>query len=75
MEQLNSGELKVIFRIILCFVRPMMTKSGRAVWQEEEDTRKYYSIVLILQEQFSTSELSKVIQDAILLIFHYRTVS
>ena len=44
-------------------------------WQEEEDTRKYFSIVLILQEQFSTSELSKVIQDAILLIFHYRTVS
>ena len=40
----------------------------------EEDTRKYFSIVLILQEQFCTSELFKVIQDAISLIFHYRTM-
>ena len=43
-------------------------KSRRAVWQEEEDKRKDFSIVLILQEQFCSSELSKVIQDAILLI-------
>ena len=38
-------------------------------------TRKDLSIVLILQEQFCTSELSKVILDAILLILHYRTMS
>ena len=63
------------FRIILCFVIIALTKSGRAAWQEEEDTRKNFSIVLILQEQFCISELSKVIQDAILLIFHYRTMS
>ena len=25
---------------------------GRASWQEEEETRKYFSIVLILQEKF-----------------------
>ena len=37
--------------------------------------KKQFSIVLILQEQFCTSELSKVIQDAILLILHYRTMS
>ena len=37
--------------------------------------KKYFSIVLILQEQFCTSELSKVIQDVILLILHYRTMS
>ena len=43
-------------------------KSGRAAWQEEEETRKDFSFVLILQEKFFTSELSKVIQDAILLI-------
>ena len=43
--------------------------------QEEEDTRKDFSIVLILQEQFCTSELSKVIQDAALLILHCRTMS
>ena len=49
-------------------------KIGRAVWQEEEDKRKDFSIVLILQEQFCTSELSKVIQDAVLLILLYRTM-
>ena len=43
--------------------------------REEEETRKYFSIVLILEEKFSTSELFKVIQDAILLILHYRTLS
>ena len=43
-------------------------KSGRAPWQEE-DTRKDFSIVLILQEQSCTSELSKVIQDADTVFF------
>ena len=57
------------------FVIIGLTKSGRTAWQEEEDKRKDFSIVLILQEQFCTSELSKVIQDAILLILHYRTMS
>ena len=42
-------------------------KSGRASWQEEEETRKDFSIVLILQEKFFTSELFKVIQDANLI--------
>ena len=37
--------------------------------------QKRYSIVLILQEQFCTSELSNVMQDAILLILYYRTMS
>ena len=74
MERLNSGGKKIIFRIILCFVIIGLTKSGRAAWQEEE-TRTYFSIVLIIQEQLCTSELSKVIQDAILLILHYRTMS
>ena len=27
-------------------------KSGRASWQEEEETRKYFRFVLILQENF-----------------------
>ena len=51
-----------------------LMKSGRAAWQEEEETRKYFSIVLILQEKFFTSELFKVIQDAMPLILHYRTM-
>ena len=51
-----------------------LTKSGGAAWQEEEDKRKDFSIVLILQEQFYTSKLFKVIQDAILLILFCRTM-
>ena len=50
-------------------------ENGRTAWQEEEDKRKDFSIVLILQEQFCTPELFKVIQDAILFILHYRTMS
>ena len=68
MERLNSGESKTVFRIILCIVIIGLMKSGRAAWQEEEETRKDTSIVLIRQEQFFTSELFEVIQDAILLI-------
>ena len=66
--------LKIIFRITLCIVIIGLTKSGRAVWQEYEDKRPDFSIVLILQEQFYTSELLKDIQDAILLILHNRTM-
>ena len=49
----------------------LVWRSGRAAGQEE-DKRKYFSIVLI-QEQFYTSELFKVVQDAIPLILLYRT--
>ena len=49
-------------------------KSGRTAWQEEEDKRKDFSSVLILQEQFCTSELFKSIQDAILSILLYKTM-
>ena len=37
-------------------------KSGRVQWQKEEETRKDFSIVLILHEKFFLSELFKVIQ-------------
>ena len=53
----------------------LVWRSERAAWQEEEDKRKDFSIVLILQEQFCTSELSKVIQDAVSLILYCRTMS
>ena len=49
-------------------------KVGRASWQEAEATRKDFSIVLILQEKFFTSDFFKVIQDAILLIQNCRTM-
>ena len=67
MERLNSGESKTIFRNISCTVIIGQTKSERKAWQEEEETRKDTSIVLIHQEQFCTSELFKVIQDAVSL--------
>ena len=76
MERLNSGKLKKIFRIILCFVTIGLTKSGRARWQEAEETRKDFNIVLIHQDmKFLISELFKVNQDAFPLILHYRTMS
>ena len=49
---------------------------GRAGWQEVEATRKDFNTVLIRHDKkFFTSEHFKVIQDAIPLIFHYRTMS
>ena len=45
---------------------------GRARWQEAEATREDFNIVLICQDKkFFTSELFKVIQDAIPPILHY----
>ena len=50
-------------------------KCGKAKWQEAEATRKYFNIVLTRQDnEFFISELFKVIQDAIPLILHYRTM-
>ena len=74
MEQLNSGELKTIFKNISCIVIIGLTTGGRKAWQEKEEARKDTSIVLIHQEQSCTSELFKVIQDAVSLILHYRTM-
>ena len=51
MEQWNSGELKTIFRNISSIVIIRLTTSGRKAWQEEdEETRKDTSIVLIREE-------------------------
>ena len=41
---------------------------------EEEEQKGDISTALIFQEQFFISELFKDIQDAILLILHYRTM-
>ena len=44
-------------------------KSGKVQWQKAEETRKYFNIALIHQEnKFFISGLFKVIQDAISLI-------
>ena len=50
MEQLNSGESKTIFRNISRIVLIGLTTGGRKAWQEEEETRKDTSTVLIRQE-------------------------
>ena len=43
-----------------------LTICGRARWQEAEETRKGFNIVLTRQDKkFFNSELFKVIQDAI----------
>ena len=73
MERLNSGDETIIFRTILYILNIGLMKSGRAPWQDEEETRKDFSTVLILQDKKCfTSELFKVIQDAISLILHSR---
>ena len=74
MEQFKSGELKKIFRNISCMVIIGLTTIGRKPWQEEEETRKDTSSVLILQEELCISEFFKDIQDAILLTLLYRTM-
>ena len=52
-----------------------LTICGRARWQESEATRKGFNIVLTRQDKnFFTSELFKVIQDAMPLILHCRTM-
>ena len=59
----------IIFGTILCTLNIGLMKCGRAEWQEVEETRKEFNIVLTCQDKkFFTSELSKVIQDAMSLI-------
>ena len=50
---------KMIFRTILCILNIGLMKCGKAQWQNEEETRKDFSIVLILQEKFFTSSSSR----------------
>ena len=59
MERLNCGESKTIFRNISCIALIGLTKSRKTAWQEEEEeeTRKDISTVLIHQEQSCTSEV------------------
>ena len=58
----------MIFGINLSTLNIGLMMYGRARWQEAEATRKDFNIVLIRQDKkFFTSELFKVIQDAITL--------
>ena len=65
----------MIFGINLRTLNLGLTMYGRARWQEAEATRKDFNTVLIRHDnKFFTSELFKVIQDAIPLILHCRTI-
>ena len=67
--------LKIIIETNLNTLNIGLTKSGRARWQEAEATRKDFNTALTHQhKKLFISELFKVIQDAILLIFHYMTM-
>ena len=61
-ERLISGELKKI------------SIDGKHAWQQEEEQKGDISTALMFQEYLFISELFKDIQDAILLILHYRTM-
>ena len=74
MERLNSGDYRNVFGTILCNLNIGLMKSGVQL-QKAGKTRKNFNIVLIHQDKkFFISELFKVIQDAISLILHYRTM-
>ena len=55
MGPFNSEELKKIFRNISGIAFIALTANGKYAWQEEEETRKSSSTVLILQEQLYLS--------------------
>ena len=65
----------MIFGLIVSTLNIGLMICGRARWQEAEATRKGFNTVLTGQDKkFFTSELFKVIQDAIPLILHCRTM-
>ena len=60
----------------MCILNIGLMKCGRVQWQKVEETRKDFNIVLIRQDKkFFISELFKVIEGAIPLSLHYRTMS
>ena len=74
MERFISGESKKIFRVSSHNLFIGLTVGGKHAWQQEEDQKGDSSTVLMIQEQLFISELFRDIQDAILLILHYRTM-
>ena len=65
----------MIFRTNLSTLNIGLMMYGRARWEEAEATRQDFNTVLTRQDKkFFTVELFKVVQDAILLILHCRTM-
>ena len=73
MEQSISWERNKIFRSSSHTLFIGLTECWKYAWQEEE-IKLDSSIVLMIQERLSISELFKDIQDAILSIFQHRTM-
>ena len=73
-ERFNSVELKNICRVNFHKFLIGLTIVGKHAWQQEEERKGDISTALTVQEQSFISELFKDIQDAILLILHYRTM-
>ena len=59
MKQLNSTELNSIFETILHKYSIGLMIVGKLVWQQEEGRKEDISIVLMIREEFFTSELFK----------------
>ena len=74
MEQFNSGESRVFFKINFHKSRIGRMSVGKLAWQQEEDQKEDISTALIFQEQLFTSALFKDTQDVVSLILHYRTM-
>ena len=64
----------MIFGTSLSTLNIGLMKCGRVRWQKAEETRNDFNVLIHQDKKFFTSELFKVFQDAILLIFHYRTM-
>ena len=74
MERLNSGDYKIIFGTILSNLNIGLMNSGRVQCQKAEETRKGFQYCTNPSgQEILFSELFKVVQDAVLLIFLYRT--
>ena len=69
MEQFNSGESRVFFKINFhkSLIGRMIVR--KHAWQQEEEQQEDISIALIIQEQFFNSVLFRDTLDVISLIF------
>ena len=74
MEQFNSGDLSVIFEIILHKRSIGLMIVGKLVWLQEEVRKGDISIALMIREQSFTSVLFRDTLDVISLILRYRTM-
>ena len=74
MEQFNSGELDFIFKINSHKYSIGLMSVGKYAWQQEEVRKEDISIVLMIREEFFTSELFKDTLETISLILRNRTM-